>query len=68
MDLDREEMVDILENKAGCQCYDHEDKRTLVEAIEANLADGTLTEDDMPDEDRDSVLYGRGLGPRPYTG
>ena len=67
IDLDREECVSLLES-AGIQCYDEESREILIVAIQGCLNDGDLTEDDLPEEDRDSILYGRGLGPRPFTG
>lgn len=38
----RERCVMILEEQAGCQCYDHETLRDLLEAIAANIEDETL--------------------------
>lgn len=41
----RARCVQILEEQAGCQCYDHENLRELLETIAANIDDETLSPD-----------------------
>lgn len=41
-DEQRARCVDVLENQAGIQCYDHETLDQLIEAVATNINDGTL--------------------------
>lgn len=40
--MGREQIVRVLEDVAGIQCYDHEPTEDLVEALKANIEDGTI--------------------------
>ena len=40
--MSREKIVRILEDEAGIQCYDYEPTEDLVEALRANISDGTI--------------------------
>ena len=42
-DEQRQLCVDVLENAAGIQCYDHETLDDLIETVAANINDGTLS-------------------------
>lgn len=50
--LTREELVKALES-ISIQCYDHESKETLIEALAVNIEDGTIS---IPDVNE---LFGR---------
>lgn len=46
--LDRQQIVELLES-ASIQCYDNESDDVLLEALKVNIADGTISEDSIPD-------------------
>lgn len=46
--LTREEIVDILQNKGGYQCYDHESIADLRETLRTDIARGILPKSILP--------------------
>jgi hypothetical protein len=48
--LSREQIVRLLEQVAGIQCYDGEGIVTLREALRVNVEDGTIDESYVCDE------------------
>jgi hypothetical protein len=47
--MDRERVVELLQDVAGCQCYDHEDIGTLRTALLENVKDGTVPDHYLED-------------------